>query len=92
MEAAAQHLRNENIGHAFDVIAGAGMALHADAESAQLLNPSPHLLARDADFLGNFRAADHDGGVFGEEREERVDAAVRGAGQVRYWFIAHVPE
>ncbi len=92
MQAAAQHLWNENIGHAFDVIAGAGMALHANAERPQLLNPSPHLLPRDADFLGNFRAADHDGGVFGEEREERVDAAVRGAREARYWFVAHVPE
>ena len=59
VQAAGEHVGDENIRDAFDVIAGAGMALHANAQCAQLLNPSPNLLPRDADFLRDFRAADH---------------------------------
>src|SRR5579862_4318689 len=57
------------------------MSFDADAESTQLFDPAPDLLAGDANLLGDFRAADDDGGIFGEEGEEGVDAAVGGAGK-----------
>src|SRR6185437_9576497 len=92
MQPAAEHLWDENIGHALDVVAGARMALHSNTKRAELLNPSPYLLPRDADFFCDLRAADHDGGVFRQESEQRVDATVRGAGQDGYWSVTHVLE
>jgi len=77
----AEKLRRENVGDSLDVIAGGGVSFDADAESAQLFDPAPDLLARDANLLGDFCAADDDGGIFGEEGEEGVDAAVGGAGK-----------
>ena len=49
---------------------------------------SARRLARDADFLGDFRAADDDRGVFREQRQQRVDAPVGGAGQVAIRALA----
>ena len=89
VKAMAEHLRGENVRHALDVIARARVALHPHAELAQLFDPAPHLLARDADFLGDFRAADHDRRVFGEQRQQRVNAPVGGAGQVYSAFRRH---
>ena len=80
-ELVAEKLRRENVGNALDVIAGGGVSFDADAESAQLFDPAPDLLAGDANLLGDFCAADDDGGVFGKEGEEGVDAAVGGAGK-----------
>ena len=80
-ESVAEKLRRENVGNALDVIAGGGVSFDADAESAQLFDPAPDLLAGDANFLGDFCAADDDGGIFGEEGEQGVDTAVGGAGK-----------
>jgi len=80
-ELVAEKLRGENVRNTLDVIAGGGVSFDADAESAQLFDPAPDLLARDANLLGDFRAADDDGGIFGEEGEKGVDAAVGGAGK-----------
>ena len=80
-ESVAEKLRRENVGNALDVIAGGGMSFDANAESAQLFDPAPDLLTRDADLLGDFCAADDDGGIFGEQREKGVNAAVGGAGK-----------
>jgi hypothetical protein len=71
------------------VIAGVRVALHAHAQLAHFLNPAPDLLAGDADFLGDFRAADDDGRIFGEQREQRVDAPVGDARQIRHSFGGH---
>src|ERR1700751_4785202 len=68
----AEKLWGEDIGNALDVIAGGGMSFHEDAESAQLFDPAPDLLARHADFLRDLSAADDDGGIFGEEGEQGV--------------------
>ncbi len=76
-------------GRALDVIAGVRVALNAHAELAQFFDPAPDLLARNADFLGDFRAADDDGGVFGEQREQRVNAPVGYARQIRHSFRGH---
>ena len=76
MQPPVQQLRRENIGHFFDLIAGARMALHADAQRAQFFNPAPHGAARHADFAGDFRAADDDHRVVGEQRQQRVNAAI----------------
>lgn len=64
-ELTAEELRREDIGNALDVIAGGGVSFHADAEGAQLFDPAPDLLAGNADLLGDFRAADDDGRIFG---------------------------
>ena len=42
----AQHFRRENVGHPLDLIAGARMALHADAQGAQFFDPAPHRAER----------------------------------------------
>jgi len=80
-ELVAEKLRREDVGNALDVVAGGGVSFDADAESAQLFDPAPDLLAGDANLLGDFCAADDDGGIFGEEGEQGVDAAVGGAGK-----------
>ncbi len=51
------------------MVALAGMAVDGYAEGAQLLDPAPHRIFRDADFFGDFCAADYDRGIFGEQRE-----------------------
>ena len=56
----AQQAGRQHVGHAFDLIAGARMALDAHAERAQPLRPVPHRRARDADFPRDFLAADDD--------------------------------
>ena len=86
MQPPVQQLRRENVRHFFDLIAGARMALHADAQRAQLFDPVPHGAARHADFAGDFRAADDDHRVVGEQREQRVDAAV---GRARKSGVRH---
>jgi len=80
-ELVAEKLRRENVGDTLDVIAGGGVSFDADAESAQLFDPAPHLLTGDANLLGDFCAADDNGGIFGEEGEQGVDASVGGAGK-----------
>ena len=77
----AEKLRRQNVGHALDVIAGGGVSLDANAEGAQLFDPAPDLLAGDANLPGDFCAADNDGRIFGEERQQGVDTAVGGAGK-----------
>ena len=42
----AQNFRRENVRDSFDLIAGAGMALHADAQGAQFFDPAPHRVER----------------------------------------------
>ena len=64
------------------------MALHPHAERAQFFDPAPDLLPRDADFFGDFRAADDDGRVFGEQRQQRVNAPVGGAREIAIRFVA----
>src|SRR6202040_1445540 len=83
-ELTAEELRREDIGNALNMVAGGGMSFHADAQSAQVFDPAPELLAGDADLLGDLRAADDDGGIFGKEGEQRVDATVGGAGKGRH--------
>ncbi len=95
IETVAQKLRDENVRHALDVVAGARMSLQLHAERAQFFDPAPDLLPRYADFFGDFRAADDDGGVFGEQREERVNAAVGGAREIRdslgrHWELGRI--
>jgi len=80
-ELVAKELRRKDVGDSLDVIAGGGVSFDADAESAQLFDPAPDLLSRDANLLGDFRAADDDRGIFGKEGEQGVDAAVGGAGK-----------
>ena len=80
-ELVAEELRREDVGDSLDVIAGGGVSFDADAESTQLFDPAPDLLAGDANLPGDFCAADDDGGIFGEEGEQGVDAAVGGAGK-----------
>ena len=58
------------------MIAGTGVAFYAHPQFAHFLDPAPNLLARYTDFLGDFFSADDDGGILGEEREQRVDAPV----------------
>ena len=70
----AEKLRREDVGDALDVIASGGVSFDADAESAQLFDPAPDLLARDANLLGDFCAADDDGGIFGEEGKQAKDS------------------
>ena len=83
--------RRENVGHAFDLIAGARMALHADAQRAQRFDPAPDRRARHADFVRDLCAADHDHRVFGEQREQRVDAPVGGPRKAwRYWLVCAI--
>ena len=53
-ELVAEKLRRENVGNALDVIAGGGVSFDADAESAQLFDPAPDLLAGDANLLRRF--------------------------------------
>ena len=77
----AEKLRRKDVGDSLDVIAGGGVSFDADAESAEFFDPAPDLLAGDANLLGDFCAADDDGGIFGEEGEQGVDAAVGGAGK-----------
>lgn len=91
-EAMAEHLRREDIGDALNVIAGAGMSLDADTELAEFFNPAPDLLARDADFAGDFRTANDDGRVFEKQCEQRVDAAVGGAGKSCHALVRHREE
>src|SRR4029077_20746635 len=73
MESLVQNLRREDVGTPLDLIAGARMALHANAERAQFFDPIPYSAARHANFAGDFGAANDDHGVVGEQREERVD-------------------
>lgn len=89
VKAVAQELGNQNIRRALDVVAGAGVAFDAHAQLAQLLNPAPHLLARDADFFGDLCAADDDSGILGQERKQAVDAPVGGAGKIGQSFCCH---
>ena len=89
VESMAQHLRSENVRHALDVVAGARVAFDPHAEGAQFFDPAPDLLARDADFLGDFGAADDDGRVFGEQRQQRVNAPVGGAREVCHSLRGH---
>ena len=77
-----QDFWNENIGHFLDLIASAGVAFHADAQRAKFFDPAEDSRACDADFAGDFRAADDDHGVVGEKGEERVDAAIGGPGKI----------
>ncbi len=76
MQPPVQQFRCEDVGHLFDLIAGARMALHAHAQRAQLFDPAPHGEARYADFARDFRAADDNHRVVGKQREQRVDAPI----------------
>ena len=75
-QAVAEELRGQDVRDAFDVISGASVAFYAYSQPAHFLDPAPNLLARYTDFFGDFFSADDDGGILGEEREQRVDAAV----------------
>ena len=72
----AEKLRRQHIGHFLDLVAAARMALYLDAERAEFFDPAPYGEAGDADFAGDLRPADHDHGVVGKQRQERVNAAV----------------
>lgn len=85
----AEKLGGEDVWNALDVVSGAGMPFYAYAQTAHFLDPAPNLLACNADFLGDFLSADDDGGVLGKEREQRVDAPVGCARQVRHTFGGH---
>jgi hypothetical protein len=56
------------------------MAFYLDAEFAQLGDPSPNRGACDANFFGDFLAADDEHGAIGKQGEERVELAIGGAG------------
>ena len=89
VESMAQQLRNQNVGRALDVVAGAGVSLNAYAQLAQRLNPAPHLLPRHANFFGDLRAADDDGRILGKERQQPVNAPVSCAGKSCQSFGRH---
>ena len=76
VEAVAQELRNENVRRALDVVTSVRMTFEFYAQRAQFFDPAPDLLPRYADFFGDFCAADDDGGIFGEQRQERINAPV----------------
>ena len=86
----AEQLRRQNVRHAFDVIARSRVSLHPHAELAQLLDPAPDLLPRNANFLGDFRAADDDRRVLREQSQQRVDAPVRGIRRIGNRFVSFV--
>ena len=75
-EPAVQQFWGECVGRFLDLIAGARVALHAHAEGAQFLHPVPDGGARDADFAGDFCAADDEHGIVSEQGKKGIDAAV----------------
>src|SRR6266481_7338221 len=76
MQTLAKELRHEHVRHLLDLIPVPGMPFHANAQAAKFFDPAPHGEARHADFSRDLRSADHNQGVVGEQRQERVDAAV----------------
>ena len=54
MQPPVQQLRRKNVGDLFDLVAGARMALHADAQRAQLFDPAPHGARASRRFRGRF--------------------------------------
>ena len=88
-KARGKKLGGEDVRDALDVIARAGMAFDIDAGFAELLNPGPDGLALDADFFGDLRAADDDGGILGQKGEQGVNSAIRGAGEIRLEPLGH---
>ena len=81
-----QQFRREDVRHLFDLIPGARMALHSNAQRAQPLDPAPHSEARHACFPCDFRAADDDHAVVGKQRQQRVNAPI---GRTRECAVRH---
>src|SRR5712671_3508706 len=76
VQTSAEKLWNEYIWNLLDLIPGARMPFHANAQVAEFFDPPPDGRACHADFASDFRTADHDHGIVGKHREKRVDATV----------------
>src|SRR6516165_3594950 len=61
----AQKLGRQNVRDALKEIAGVWAAFYANADFAELFNPAPHGRTRNADFPGDARSADDNGGIVG---------------------------
>src|SRR5882757_8436668 len=76
LQSLAQHIGREDVGNFFEKIAGVLFTFDANAKLTQAIDPAPHRRARDADLAGNPRTTDDNRRVFGEEIQQRSDAAV----------------
>ncbi len=70
LQALLQHFRSQNIGDLLQEVSGAWLALYFHAQFAQPFHPLPHHGPRDANLFSDPRAADHDGGIFRQQREQ----------------------
>ncbi len=78
-----QNLRQEQVRDRAQLISGGGMAGDIHAQAAQLLNQAPDFGAVGRNFLGDLRAADHDGGVLHQQAHDAAQAQVGGLRLVR---------
>ena len=77
----AQRVGREDVGRFFEKVAGVLLAFDAHTEIAESIDPAPHRRARNADLARNACAADNNCRVFGEEVQQRCDAAVGRSGE-----------
>src|ERR1700676_3201566 len=75
-------LRYEHVWNLLDLVPAARMPFHANAQRPKFFDPPPDGRACHTDFASDFRPADHDHGVIGKHREERVDATVSGPSRI----------
>src|SRR5258708_9427975 len=80
-----QNLRQEQVGHGAQLIAGCGVPGNVDAESTQLLDQAPYDGAADSDFVRDLRAARNDSSMIHEQANDLDQASVtaRGSGNHR---------
>ena len=76
-----QHVRRKNIGRLFQEVSSGGLAFHLHAQSAQTLYPAPHRRSRNTNLFRNPRAADHDRGIFREQRHQACQPTVGCSGE-----------
>jgi hypothetical protein len=80
------HLRQKQIRHGTQLIAGCGVSGNINAKAAELLNEAPDFRAAGADLAGDFSTADNHGGVIHEKLHDAAQVDI--GGRVRELQIA----
>src|SRR5580693_7485023 len=75
-QALAQRIGREDVGHLLEEVAGVLLAFHAHAQFTKTVDPAPYGRTRHAYLAGDARSADDNRCVFGEQVQQRSNAAV----------------
>src|SRR5208283_5813546 len=74
----AEDFRQQEIGDRFQLIAGCGMPRDLQSKLAQMLHRPPNFGAAGAQFLGDTRSTDDDGGVVAQQAHNAAETCVSG--------------